>query len=242
MKIDYSTYSLEELLQASECIDKQRYPERFQLLKAEIRKRLAAKEDKKIVQQQSQWEQTLHMMDEEEDNRWYIEFDNDSPKLFRFGFLALYFTAIALLLPKTFLQPSIPQYNDLPRYQIYIKSARCKTQNYRDDGHTYSYSEFLIQGYGIRFYAPDIHRSACKRLEKQLSPGTDVQIWHDQGAIFQLQLQEDILLSNDYMRSIYQRYQSQESRDYFIFLLVVIFAGAASAINAIRPGTFSRSY
>ena len=96
MKIDYSKYTVAELLDVNENIDAGQFPHRHKLLQEEIERRKTSGELRPQVEEHDDSD------DSDDNNEIIIEFsaDGHSRKLFIFGFLIVNLVILAYMIPK----------------------------------------------------------------------------------------------------------------------------------------------
>jgi hypothetical protein len=229
----YENYSLAELLEVQENIDRDKHPKR------------AAKVDTEIVRRHKNGEKIKKQYDldddeddeDDESNELILDFQGDGRQTLRWLFLAtvilLHIGAIGWISH----QLSIPKHTDLPDYLINVERARCSSKGSGDT----RYYDFVVQSYGYQFYAVDIRRSLCHNLAKSIEQGSDVKIWHLDGIIFHMEQDDKVLISHNYLRSNY-RGNRMSHLDHWVAIALIFWAVFfKSFINALRPGTFVKA-
>lgn len=222
----YARYSLAELLEVKENIDKDRFPNRAEKVDAEIQKRLDAGE--KLQQFETQ--------DDEEDSSeaFILDFQGEEKKPFRIFFLSTVVLLHILAGGFIYNKLSIPTLASLPQYLINVEKTQCQKMGSRE----YPYYDFVVHSWGHQFYAVDIKGHLCMRLQRDIPKDADLKIWHDNGVIFQMMLNDKMLLSQQYLRSNYRSNRMEQLRVWWmlpIFFWLLMFK---SIVNAIKPGTF----
>lgn len=235
MSINYSNYTLDELLDVNENIDKDEYPERYKQLYEEIQRR---KESDEFVRKVQEIEK---QQDEEDDkNEFIIEFSSEgkgtSRKLFILGFILINVVVLALVLPKYI----VSDLTNIHEYSTEINFIECYKEEVIDDetDEIYTYFDLNIGTYQDTFSAIGIGEGKCKNLARSLKVGTNVSIWHEGGLIHQLKTQDKMLLSYAYMESKVRELRTDDASSYWfglVFFWVILFKSVA---NAVSPGTF----
>ncbi|WDE04846.1 hypothetical protein SG34_026625 [Thalassomonas viridans] len=172
MQIDYSKYSLYDLLDVKENIDAQRHPERYQRLCAEIELRRKNGEFEEIELEEDE--------DDDEEDEFFIEFSSEGSgtgrKLFIFGFLLVNLAVLALIIPKYM----VSDIKDIHKYTATIDTIECHKEEIVDE-ETDRVSTYFDLHIGIEpdiFSAVNISQGRCKKIARNLAAGSEASIWH----------------------------------------------------------------
>lgn len=228
MDINYSNYSLEELFEAKESIDKSKYQSRYQAILAEIELR------------KKQGEQVPVVDDELEEKQFWQKLFvyNFSDKKYRVTF-ALGFTIVCLHLLSNIL-PALfhTKLSNLPPYETTIDLVLCKSIPYTYKGKDRTSYDFKLKSYGFSFYVVDMKKGPCQNAASQLKKGDTVTIWYENDLIYQLAHGDNMILPYDSTK----RYVWHEKLNmvfvyiFILFLFVNLFF--KSFINCFSPNTF----
>ncbi|MDO6774320.1 hypothetical protein Q4591_03055 [Shewanella sp. 3_MG-2023] len=236
--IDYSTYTLEELLDVKENIDSMTYPERYQRLLAEIKikqkiKVKTVKDEPEVDDWSFYWR-----------NRQFsiiIEFDKSAPtKRWRMGFILFMFFVNAAVL--TWILPDyvVTELKELHQYTTEIDTVECRQDTVIDeetDKVSYFY-DIVINVYPVIFIAPNFSPQMCKYVAQEISKKQRVSIWQEDGLIHQLSSNNELILSYKFMRPKVKDFRTRNSIIYLIFLAMFNLIFFKSIINALTPGSF----
>ena len=233
MKIDYTKYTVPELLDVNENIDAEQFPERYNLLQEEIERR---KTNKEFYQQ-------IEEYDENEDNDFeaneiIIEFSSEdrSRKLFIGAFFLINLAVLAYMLPKYI----VTDISDVHEYATEIDFIECREidviNNETDEVSTYF--DLNMTSFGSPFSAISIDGGKCHKLAKELKVGSTVSIWHEDGLIHQLKYNDKMKLSYAYLKSKVRNFRTGDVDFYWFGLVFLWVALFKSLVNAIVPGTF----
>lgn len=233
MKIDYTKYTVPELLDVNENIDAEQFPERYNLLQEEIERR---KTNKEFYQQ-------IEEYDENEDNDFeaneiIIEFSSEdrSRKLFIGAFFLINLAVLAYMLPKYI----VTDISDVHEYATEIDFIECREidviNNETDEVSTYF--DLNMTSFGSQFSAISIDGGKCHKLAKELKVGSAVSIWHEDGLIHQLKYNDKMKLSYAYLKSKVRNFRTDDVDFYWFGLVFLWVALFKSLVNAIVPGTF----
>lgn len=229
----YGSYSTIELLEVQQNIDRDKFPSRAAQVDAELEQREKNGED--IHAENTKYDEhknIFHYMDEEEAGfELILDFQGNENILFRRLFICVLIAVHVFVFGMIWSKTSIPEYQELPDYLINVENVRCVTRGHND---------LIIESYGYNFYAVDIRRSLCRKLARIIPKESDVKIWHLDGIIFHLTLDDDVLLSHEYLRNHYRSNRIERQKGWFVFLFIFWIFFFKSAINAIWPGTFTR--
>ncbi|MBO9491185.1 hypothetical protein J7384_12505 [Endozoicomonas sp. G2_1] len=238
MKIDYTKYSLEELFDVAQHIDAEQFPERKAQLDAEILRRQNSEEWREFEQASESdddyWEQ--------DSDDFVIEFNSEQKSL-RWSFIGVIAVVIMFLSYKAFRIYQIPSLNELHQYQSYIENARCLTTIEIDEetDKQYYHYDLKLVSFEQSFFAINLPERQCKTLAKKLNRFQLVNIWHQEGLIYQLEdKKQKTLLNYEIMSVRIKNWRVSEALPYTFFILVVLGFFGKSIANAAMPGTFVR--
>ncbi len=236
VSINYSNYTLDELFDVHENIDRDNYPERYKQLCEEIQRR------KETVEFKQKTKEIEEQEDEEDDEKEFIiEFSADgngtSRKLFILGFILVNVVILAFVLPKYI----VSDLANIHEYSTEIDFIECHKEELVDDetDKVYTYFDLNIGSYQDTFSAVGIGEGKCKNLARNIKVGTNVSIWHEGGLIHQLKSQDKLLLSYIYMKPKVRELRTNDANFYWfglVFVWVILFKSLA---NAVVPGTFT---
>ena len=236
MSINYANYTLDELFDVNESIDRDQHPARYKQLCEEIQRRKESGEFEKRSQEIEAQED-----DHDEENEFIIEFSSEGKgtkrKLFISAFVLINIIVLAFLLPKYI----VSDISDIHEYSTEIDSIECHKEEVIDDDtdKVYTYFDLNIESYQDTFSAVGIGEGKCKNLARDLTVGTNLSIWHEGGLIHQLKSQDSMLLSYSYMKPKVREIRTTDLYLYWFGLLVLWFMLFKSLANAIVPGTFT---
>ncbi len=254
MTIDYSKYSLEELLDVKENINAAKYPQRYQDLLAEIDNRANSPEEQLLEQKQVQSENELE--DAYNSNYGYrleyFEFEARGDEYKRALFLLAF-----LLINIVFLCWAVPQYHVAPLSEVHefrtlVDEVKCKTETVYDEelDKTTRYYDLYLQSYPETFAALGISRALCQKIAKTISVSingaeaqeqTEISLWHEQGLVYQIAHKNRIVLPYTYMKSKIYNLQTTNFKMNWFLLIGIWIICFPSFINAIFPGTFVKN-
>ncbi|MCC2606405.1 hypothetical protein [Planctobacterium marinum] len=226
----YARYSLAELLEVKENIDRDKFPNRAEKVDAEIQKRLDAGE------KPEQFETQDDEVDEESSEAFILDFQGAERQTFRKFFLGSVVLLHLLLAGFISHKLHIPEIDSLPQYLINVETTRCQKMGSRE----YPYYDFVVHSWGHQFYAVDIKGQLCMRLQRDIPKDADLKIWHDNGVIFHMTLNDKVLLSQQYLRSNYRGNRLEQLKAWWMLPLLFWVLMFKSVVNAIRPGTFTK--
>jgi hypothetical protein len=125
-----------------------------------------------------------------------------------------------------------PEVETLPEHLIHIEEIRCSKFRfpifrYRTQMGFADYYDLKISSYGFYFVAVETNGAKCQYLAKTLSPETDIWIRHYNGLIFQLRLDDKILLRTSELQDGIKHQIEFEGRGYkaMFYLLLMILSG-----------------
>lgn len=231
MSIDYSRYSLEDLLDVKENIDAGSYPERYNQLLVEIEKRKKARGPKFEVQKRHFWDR------EEDDFEFIIEFKRDE-KVLRFGFIALIIAINVWIVSAHWPEYQPKVFDSLQANTVKLRYAECNTHSYRVDGQRYRQHDLFVSDDTGYFVAYDLSRSVCERIAKTPT-GEYFTVWHDEGIIYQLSENGTNRISYRTTKDKLNRY-NYDFFDYAVYLVILWLVVFKSFLNAVFPGSFYR--
>lgn len=230
MKIDYSKYTVAELLDVNENIDAGQFPQRHKLLQEEIERRKTSGELRPQVEEYD---------DSDDNNEIIIEFsaDGHSRKLFIFGFLIVNLVILAYMIPKYIVTDIV----DVHEYATEIDFIECREVDVVDNetDEVSTYFDLNIIAFDRPFSAMDIGGRKCHKLASELKVGSEVSIWHEDGLIHQLKHNDRIKLSYAYLKAKVRNVRTNEIEFYWFGLFFLWAALFKSLVNAIVPGTLS---
>jgi hypothetical protein len=236
VSINYSNYTLDELFDVHENIDRDNYPERYKQLCEEIQRRKETVEFKQKNQEIEEQED-----EEDDEDEFIIEFSADgngtSRKLFILGFILVNVVILAFVLPKYI----VSDLANIHEYSTEIDFIECHKEEVVDDetDKVYTYFDLNIGSYQDTFSAVGIGEGKCKNLARNIKVGTNVSIWHEGGLIHQLKSQDKLLLPYIYMKPKVRELRTNDANFYWfglVFVWVILFKSVA---NAVVPGTFT---
>lgn len=232
MKINYATYSYQELLDVKHNIDKQAYPERYQTLLNELALR---------QQQANTQQQDTRSQETEEDTAtawdWLVIYNFQSPAV-RATFGTLFIAGLVYLL--TQILPSVfhTKLSNLPAYKTEIHNIQCKKHTYRYKGKERAYYNLELTSYGFTFYVADMKHKHCWRSAHQLKAGDVVTIWYENDLIYQLATEQEIYLPYRYLKRYVWHENINNVFNYLIALLFYVGVFYKSFINCLKPYTY----
>jgi len=233
--IDYTKYTLDELLDVNENINKDKYPERYKQLCDEIQRRKDIGEF--IVK-----EKMIEDLQDNDEDEIIIEFSPSGAGIFRIIFLVGFFLINILVLAILLSKYTVTDISKVHEYSTIIDSVECQREEvtYSKSDRVDTYFHLNIMSYQDLFTADRISESKCRMLARELNVGTKVSIWHEDGLIFQLRSDTETLLSYQYMRPNIQTVQTSNSSYYWFGLFIFWIIFFKSLINACCPGTFTK--
>lgn len=235
VSINYSNYTLDELFDVNENIDREKYPERYKQLFEEIQRRKETGEFEQKIQEIKEQE------DDDDENEFIIEFSAEgngiSRKLFIIGFILINVVVLAFVLPKYIVSDLV----NIHEYSTEIDFIECHKEEIIDDetDKLYTYFDLNIGSYQDTFSAIGIGEGKCKNVAKSLKVGTNVSIWHENGLIHQLKTKDKVLLPYVYMESKVRELRTNDAKFYWFGLLFIWVVFFKSVANAVVPGTFT---
>ena len=146
---------------------------------------------------------------------------------------------LAFIIPK-YIVKDISQIHE---YSTQLASIECKEIELIDeetDKVTVVF-DLNIHATGNVYSAVGIDKTKCQQLAKTLHSGDDVSIWHEEGLMYQLNSAQGILLSYQYLTPKIKALKSENVSFIWFGLLAVWAFLFKSLLNAISPGTFSKS-
>jgi len=234
--INYSDYTLNELFDVNENIDKEQYPERYKQLCEEIQQRKDngefAEHAKKIKEQK----------DKNDDKyEFIIEFSTEGPSTTRQLFLLTFFLINIVVLAFVIPQYIVSDLANIHEYSTEIDFIECHKEEVIDNetDQVYTYFDLNISAYQDTFSAVGIGEGKCKNIAKSLNVGSNVSIWHEAGLIHQLKSQDSILLPYDYMKSKVRELRTGNANVYWFGLIALWLVLFKSVINAVVPRTYT---
>lgn len=233
MLINYSNYTLDELFDVNESIDRDKYPDRYKQLCEEIQRRKKSGE----FETRSQKIEDL----EDDENEFIIEFSSEGKgtnrKLFISAFVLINIVVLAFVLPKYI----VSDISNVHQYSTEIDFIECHKEEVIDDetDKVYTYFDLNISSYQDTFSAVGINESKCKKLARDLKVGSNISIWHEEGLIHQLKSRGSMLLSYSYMKPKVRDIRTNDVNWYWFGLLALWVMLFKSLVNAVVPGTFT---
>jgi len=233
--INYSDYTLDELFDVHENIDRDKYPQRYTKLCEEIQRRKETGEF-----QQSNPEAVEPDDDDEDENEFIIEFSSDGNKTIRkvfvLGFILINIVVLAFILPQYIVTDLV----NIHEYSTEIDFIECAKEEVINDDtdEIHTFFDLNIGAYQDSFSAIGIGEAKCKTLASYLKIGTNVSIWHEDGLIHQLKSKDKILLPYIYMKDRVRDLRTDKAIFYWFglaFFWAILFK---SLVNAVVPGTF----
>jgi len=234
--INYSNYTLDELFDVNESINKDKYPERYKQLCEEIQQRKQSGEFKRKVQEIDRRE-----YEDDDENEFIIEFSSEGKgtnrKLFIIGFTLINLFVLAFVLPKYI----VSDLTNIHEYSTEIGSIKCHKEEVIDDetDKVYTYFDLNIDSYQNTYSAIGIGEGKCKNIARDLNVGTNVSIWHEDGLIHQLKSENNMLLPYVYMKPKVRELRTDDAFFYWFGLVALWFMFFKSLVNAVAPGSFT---
>lgn len=241
MKVDYTTYSLKDLLDVKSRIDVERFPENYEALIDEIERRRRSGN--------LHGNNTDHLInnydyddDDDEEDLFFLDFKpNGNKKRRRFVICAaLIITAWALLLiGKDYWVTSL---DEVRKYDTTVSSMKCVITDVENEetDEVRRYIDLDVMSDIDRFTAFDISQRMCNTIKSEYPTGSPISIWHKDGIIYQLKSDERMLLSYRLLKSRIRAFQTQDMYFYIFGLLFFWALAFKTVINAISPGTFTK--
>lgn len=235
MFIDYSRYTVDELLDVHENIDRESYPDRFQALCEEIQRRKDNGEYEKRLEEIAEYEE-----DDDNEADFIIEFSSEGSGTIRKVFIAIFMLLNVIILAVVIPKYKVPELQQIHEYATEVGTVECKIEQVVDDetDKIYTYYDLNVESYQSVFTAVDIDGKTCQSIEKYLQAGDSISIWHERGIIYQLKAQNRVLLSYKYMKPRVRELNTYDAHMYWIGLLFLWGVLFKSLVNAIVPGTF----
>ena len=233
MSINYSNYTLDELFDVNQNIDKDKYPERYKQLCEEIQRRKESGEFERKIQE---------IEDQEDDkNEFIIEFSSEGKgtnrKLFIIGFVLINLVVLAFVLPKYI----VSDLANIHEFSTEVDFIECHKEEVIDDetDKVYIFFDLNITSYQDIFSAVGIGEGKCKNLAKSIKVGSNISIWHEYGLIHQIKSKDKMLLPYVYMESKVRELRTDNASLYWFGLLALWVMLFKSVTNAVVPGTFT---
>jgi hypothetical protein len=233
VSINYSNYTLDELFDVNENIDKDKYPDRYKQLCEEIQRRKESGEFERKVQETED--------EDDNENEFIIEFSSEGKgtnrKLFILGFILINVVVLALVLPKYI----ISDLANIHEYSTEVDFIECHKEEVIDDetDKVYKYFDLNIGSGQDTFSAVGIGEGKCKNLARSLKVGTNISVWHEDGLIHQIKSKDKMLLPYVYMESKVRELRTDDANLYWFGLLALWVMLFKSVTNAVVPGTFT---
>ena len=242
MKIDYSTYSMKDLLDVKSRIDADRSPENYDDLLTELERR------RRSGHFHGTYYQAENFFDDDEED------DNEESFMFDFSVVGhtkrrYIFIGAMLLVSLIMLMMIVPTYmvkslDDVRKYNTTLTDFKCyreEIENDETDGVSVFYDLKVTSG-NHHFMAYDIGSRMCRVLESDYKMGTEISIWHLDGVVYQLKSLDRMLVSYRYLKPRIRTIQTSDVSVYWIVLIMLWILFFKSFVNAISPKTFTRGY
>lgn len=232
VSINYSNYTLDELFDVNENIDKDKYPERYKQLCEEIQRRKESGEFERKVQE---------IEEQKDENEFIIEFSSEGKgtnrKLFILGFFLINVVVLAFVLPKYI----VSDLANIHEYSTEVDFIECHKEEIIDDetDKVYTYFDLNIGSYQDTFSAVGIGEGKCKNLARSIKVGANVSIWHEDELIHQLKSKDKMLLPYVYMEPKVRELRTDDASLYWLGLLALWVMFFKSLTNAFVPGMFT---
>ncbi|WDD99633.1 hypothetical protein [Thalassomonas actiniarum] len=230
--IDYSKYSSQDLLDVKENIDAEKYPERYQRLCAELELRHKNGELDQLEDEDE---------DEDDEDDFFIEFSSEGKGAGRILFICAFVLAnlavLAFIIPKYI----VTDIADMHKYNATIDFIECHKEEILNEEteRVTTYFDLIIGVDQDAFSALSISAKRCKTIANNLSVGTEVSIWHEEGLIHQLASNNRTLLPYQYMKPKVRKLKADSVDIYWVGLLLLWVLSFKSLVNAVIPGTFT---
>ena len=234
MLIDYTKYTVDELLDVNENINKDKYPERYKQLCDEIQRRKDSGEFEKR-------EQKIEELQDDVEDEIIIEFSPDGSATSRTIFVVGFFLINILFLAFVLSKYLVTDISYVHEYSTIIDFIECHKEEitYSKSDKVDTYFDLKIGSFQDSFIAAGISESKCKILARDLTVGSKISIWHEAGLVFQLKSDNAMLLSYQYMKPKVQAVQTSSLGFYWFGLLALWLMFFKSLVNAFFPGTFT---
>lgn len=234
MLIDYTKYTVDELLDVNENINKDKYPERYKQLCDEIQRR-------KDIGEFEKREQKIEELQDDDGDEIIIEFSPNGSATSRTIFIVVFFIINILVLAFVLPKYIVTDISDVHEYSTIIDFIECHKEKitYSKSDKVDTYFDLKIGSFQDSFIAAGISESKCKILARDFNVGSKVSIWHEAGLIFQLKSDNEMLLSYQYMKPKIQAVQTSDLGFYWFGLLALWLMFFKSLVNAFFPGTFT---
>lgn len=234
-KINYRKYKNAELLHARYRINQQVFPGRYQQLCDEIARR---KQNGQLKVEKSSVIDHVSFWDRRE---LIIEF-TQTHKVLRITFLVLY--VLSNIIAFTFIASKywVTDFSKLHQYTAVLDQATCRKDTVEDEetGKIDEYYDVVVSIYPEIFLAPNLPASTCNKIAATLTPGSQISIWHQDGLIHQLVLDQSTLLSYRDMKSKIRDFNSRGYLFYLFSLFGIALIFFKSLYNAVYPGTYKK--
>ncbi|SFC92135.1 hypothetical protein [Pseudoalteromonas denitrificans] len=231
MNLDYTKYSISELLDVEQNIDKKTYPERYQLLCEEIAYRKSNGEYQQFLKQCATDEN-----ESSNDKEFILSFSSGNKMWARKAFI-VFFVVVNLGVFLNFIsRHTVTSFDDLEVYTTTINQVECLVETVEDTETDIEYFYYDLK-VGV-FSALNIDGNKCQKLAKTLALGNEVTLWQSEGVIFQLMTDETMHLSYAYLKQQVIKLKTENDFSIFLGLALFWFFLYKSLANAIKPGTF----
>lgn len=241
MKLDYTTYSLKDLLETRRRIDAERYPENFDALVNEIeRRRRCGNLHGSNTEHLSGYVDT----DDEEDeaDTLFVDFKSNGHKKRRcFVITAVLATSLCILalIGNEYWVTSL---DNVRQYNTTVSDMRCVVTDIEDEetGKVRRYIDLELSSGADLFAAFDINHRMCQTIKQEYPSGSNIKVWHQDGVIYQLKSDDRMLLSYRLLKPRIRAFQTQNTLYYIFGLFFIWLLCFKTFVNAVSPGTFTK--
>lgn len=242
VKIDYSTYSLKDLVDVKNRIDVERFPENYDDLLNELERRRRSGHVNGFYNKQ----RNLSDGDDDNDNTnegIIFEFGVVGHKKRRITFLTAFFVfnlvMLAIVLPKY----SVKSLSSVHKYNTLVSSLKCiREEIENEDTDAVSvYYDLAVISHDDKFTAFEVGKRMCNVLSRDFKVGDDITIWHHEGIVYQLKAKSRMLLSYKYLKPRIRAVQTLDTYFYWFGLFMFWVVLFKSFVNAMSPGTFTKN-
>ena len=240
MKIDYTTYSLKDLLETRTRIDSERYPENFNALVDEIERRRRCGN--------LHGSNTEHLggfnNDDEDDeaDTFFIDFKSNAHKKRRRFVITAVLAATLCILAFIGNEYWVTSLDNVRQYNTTVSNMRCVVTDVEDEetGNIRRFIDLELSSGADLFAAFDVNHRMCQTIKKEYPSGAQINVWHQDGVIYQLKSDDRMLLSYRLLKPRIRAFQTQNTYLYFFCLICLWMLSFKTFVNALSPGTFTK--
>lgn len=239
MKIDYTTYSLKELLETRRRIDAELYPENFDALVNEIERRRRCGN-----LHGSNTEHLTGYVDtgDEEAGTFFVDFKSNGHKKRRRFVITAVLVATLCILALIGNEYWVTSLDNVRQYNTTVSDMRCVVTDIEDEEteKIRRYIDLELSSGADLFAAFDINHRMCQTIKKEYPSGSNIKVWHQDGVIYQLKSGDRMLLSYRLLKPRIRAFQTQNTLYYIFGLLFIWLLCFKTFVNAVSPGTFTK--